>query len=158
MTAPSLLFALKDFIGEKTKNMQLGDGDRPPAVHLGWLPNAGQPEVINGKLIPPRASDSDFPYIIIRALDGEDGEDYGSVKIRILVGTKSADDEGYLDILHLIEVLRNSLLSTAVIGQRFEIKRPLKWTLYEDQPYPEWIGEIMTTWTVPTVLREVEGL
>lgn len=147
-----LLKELEKFTEQLTENLSFGDAGDKVSVHLGWLPAKEAPK---GPVPPVPVLDSEFPYIIIRALDGEDTDTNGTVQVKFLLGTKSKDKDGYLDIIHLFETLRLGLLSSGIIGRRFEIQRPVGWTLFEEQPYPEWIGEIRTTWTTPKIMKEV---
>ncbi|WP_217562781.1 hypothetical protein [Paenibacillus sp. GbtcB18] len=148
-----LLIELKKFTERLTEGLSFGEANEKVSVHLGWLPAKEAPK---GPVPPVPVPESEFPYIIIRALAGEDLDRNGTAQIKFLVGTKSKDSDGYLDIIHLFETIRLGVLRSGIIGQRFEIQRPLKWKLFEEQPYPEWIGEILTTWTMPAIIREVD--
>ncbi|GKS14786.1 hypothetical protein YDYSY3_57860 [Paenibacillus chitinolyticus] len=148
-----LLKELKKFTEQLTETLTFGETRERVSVHLGCLPVKKAPK---GPVPPVPDPESEFPYIIIQALDGEDLDRNGTAQIKFLLGTKSKDDDGYLDVIHLIETIRLDLLRTGIIGGRFEIQRPLQWTLFEEQPYPEWIGEIRTTWTTPAIIREVD--
>ncbi|WP_068775772.1 hypothetical protein [Paenibacillus sp. FJAT-26967] len=150
-----LLHELKKFVERATDHLQFGEPAKKVNIHLGWLPIKEAPKGEISPSKPPRIPDSEFPYVIIRVMDGEDRMESGSVQVKFLLGVKSQDGNAYMDILHLKETIRQALLRTEIVGDKFELQRPLKWTLFEEQPYPEWFGEIITTWTVPTVLREV---
>ncbi|QHZ50028.1 hypothetical protein ERICV_05129 [Paenibacillus phage phiERICV] len=152
MSASLLLIELKQFLENAFEHVAVGDDNENLKIHLGWLPQTKAPSPGSG---PANQPDSDFPYLIIRALDGVDGQEDGKIQVRMLVGVKSKMENGYIEILSLIEKIKQALLKTEIIGGKFEIERPVKWKLFEEQPYPEWVGEIVTTWTVPAILREV---
>ncbi|AJK27735.1 hypothetical protein ABNB59_19670 [Paenibacillus larvae] len=152
MSASLLLIELKQFLENVFEHVGVGDDNESLKIHLGWLPQTKAPSPGSG---PAKQPDSDFPYLIIRALDGVEEEDNGKVTIRMLVGVQAKEENGYVEILSLIEKTKQALLKTGIIGGKFEIERPVKWKLFEEQPYPEWVGEILTTWTVPAILREV---
>lgn len=148
-----LLQELKKFVSHATDHLHFGDLEEKLKIHLGWLPIRGVG--ISGKPIPPM-DDSDFPYLIIRLMDGEDQTENGTTQVRMILGIKTESQDGYMEVYHLIEALRQALLRTEIIGGKYELQRPIKWSIPEDQPYPEWIGEFRTTWTTPAILREVD--
>ncbi|MCY9511879.1 hypothetical protein M5W68_16160 [Paenibacillus larvae] len=155
MSASLLLIELKQFLENVFEHVGVGDESESLKIHLGWLPQTKAPSPGSG---PANQPDSDFPYLIIRALDGVDGQEDGKIQVRMLVGVKSKMENGYIEILSLMEKIKQALLKVEIIGRKFEIERPVKWKLFEEQPYPEWVGEIVTTWTVPAILREVEWI
>ncbi|MFH5187112.1 hypothetical protein ACHHV8_33520 [Paenibacillus sp. TAB 01] len=146
MTAVLLQRALCDKLRHITEHFMLNvpkSGVCAPHVHAGYLPQqqSGSENV------------SDFPYIIVRILDGQD-QDESIVRIKLLFGIFSRDDNGFVDVLNLMEKVRQSLLKDRVVDNRYRLELPYKWKLFEDQPYPEWIGEADTTWMIPTILEE----
>lgn len=143
MTVILVMRAIKSFLDAELA----GDVSTVPAVHLGFLPTKTH-ENMNEK---------EFPFIIIRPLEGE-VTDSNRTQIRLLFGTESQDDDGFMDVLNLMERVRIALLKKRVIDHRYRLETPYKWKFYEEQPSPEWIGEATTQWTLPMVLEEVEGL
>ncbi|MGX4584960.1 hypothetical protein [Paenibacillus chitinolyticus] len=152
MSTSILLQTLKSFVEQSVRDT--GAGERPVKVHVGWLPGAER--------FPPAKPDEPsellpeglFPFVLLRALEGEDGNEEGSVKVRLHFGTSSTDPFGYADVLNLIEKVRQAVLKKEIIGGMFELQRPLKWKLANTQAYPQWTGEMVTAWTLPSPVRE----
>ncbi|MCM3141305.1 hypothetical protein [Brevibacillus sp. MER 51] len=147
MTPVLLMRSLKSFLEEVVANVELTS---PKGVLT-------QPKVFL-EALPQKAASSqeeDFPFVIIRAMGGEDQDGKASVSINLLVGTHSKDDDGFIDVLNIIEDVRQSLLKNRVVGGSFRLDLPLKWKLFDEQPYPGWIGEINTLWEIPRVEQEV---
>lgn len=143
MTVLLALRAIKSFLeGELS-----GDITVKPAIHIGFLPQKNR----------ENANESEYPFIIVRPMDCEDAE-FNSTTIKLIFGTKAEDDEGYQDCLNIMERTRIALLKKRILDQRYRLETPYKWKFFEEQPHPEWIGEAVTRWTLPTVIEEVEGL
>lgn len=146
---PILLIAdLSSFLRVVLKDFMLETGnviDRPPQVVEGWLPPKGS------SLSEP----DDFPYVIVRLCEGEDTEESGTVKVKIIVGTHSEEIRGWEDAGNIIMRIRNALLAARTLYNRYRLELPLTYQLFEDQPYPEWIGLITTIWTVPLPVEQV---
>lgn len=115
-----------------------------PAVHIGFL--------------PPKNKDneniSDFPFIIIRPHTGKDQQDDSKITVKIVFGTKSDDPEGFLDLFSLMEQVRIDLQRRRIIDRRYRLEFPYDWEFYEEQPYPEWYAQAVTTWTLPAIQEE----
>ncbi|HQA07578.1 MAG TPA: hypothetical protein PLM20_07575 [Syntrophomonadaceae bacterium] len=122
--------------------------------------NRGQakaPQVVEGWLPPKESTDvPDVPYVMPRLIEGEDNADESQVNIKILVGTYSEDIDGWKDAVNVILRIRQCLLINRTLGKKFRMELPLKWKLFEEQPYPIWIGEIITIWTVALPIEQVE--
>lgn len=119
--------------------------ERSPAIIDGWL--------------PPKASGEDrFPFLIVRpaaGFDSEPGADQvaGAV-VKVIVGTYSDTDDGWMDTLLLVDAVRLSLGAAPVLeGTAFEHIGPLLWELPEEQPRPQWHAVITTNWTLPRPRR-----
>lgn len=141
MTPALLLMAIQHFLSETLADNVV----TIPAVHIGYLPsktasNRDQPE---------------YPFIIVRALEGKVTDEH-KVKVKLLFGTKSNDDEGYLDVLNLVERVRIAILRSGVLERKYRLdnEQPLMWKLYEEQPQPEWVAEATMTWLLPTIREE----
>lgn len=124
--------------------LETGKGpDKAPRVVEGWLPPKGS------------SDEPDFPYVIVRLCEGEDNDERGRVTIKIIVGTYSEEIEGWKDAGNIIMRIRNTLLITRTLNNRYRLELPLNWKLFEEQPYPEWIGEITTSWTIALPIEQV---
>lgn len=122
--------------------------------------NKGQlkaPQVIEGWLPPKESNDiPDVPYVILRMTDGEDNSDIARTNVKILIGTYSEEVDGWKDAVNVLLRIRQQLLTVRTLGKKFRMELPLKWKLFEEQPYPIWIGEITTIWAVALPIEQVE--
>lgn len=110
------------------------------------------PTVINGFLPPKRSKDDpDFPFVIVRPGEGTTGSDGMSrVTVKMLIGCFSEDFDGHEYGLIVLAQLRTGFMQHPTLESRFRMELPFNWKLYDDQPYPEWMIEITTQWTIPT--------
>lgn len=142
-----LVTALHRFIEGVVAEFVLSTGkgeEKAPKVVEGYLPLKGQGE------------DPDFPHVVVRLISGEDDEEQGTVVVKILVGTHKEDPQGWKDAANVIIRIRNSLLIHRTLDHIYRMELPLKWELFDPPPYPEWIGEILTTWIVPRPVEPME--
>lgn len=120
-----------------------------------------QPKVFLGMLPEKDATDREesyYSFIIIQMAEANDELDKNETRFRLIFGTVSQTDQGYLDVVNLMERVRISLLRNRVLDSRYRLELPYKSKVYDDQFDPYWLGEALTIWTLPTVLEEVEGL
>lgn len=125
------------------------DVKRAPAVIDGWL--------------PPKTSADDldverFPFLIVRPKVGSDsvqGADENAVTaIEVVIGTFSDTDDGWLDVLLLIDAIRADLgAQPSIAGTGYEQTGPLTWLIPEQQPRPQWFGSVTSNWTLPRPQR-----
>jgi hypothetical protein len=113
---------------------------RAPRVVAGWLP-AKTPD------------GEEFPFVIVRLRTGTDGDEDARATADLLIGTYSDTDDGFADVLLLIDAIRDSLGSTPVVGDCFECVPPLTWELLDEQPRPQWFGRVTATFVVPRPQR-----
>lgn len=104
------------------------------------------------------------PYIIHTVLTAFDEQkegqpDYSQTVIRSIFCVYNPDEqEGGLALLNLMERLRIELLKTRVIGNRFELdvkNAKLEMLIYPDNTAPYFVGEMVSTWKMPGIKREV---
>lgn len=127
------------------------------ALETGKGSDKKAPQVVEGWLPPKETTDvPDVPYVIVRLTDGEDNADNAQVNVRILVGTYSEDIAGWKDAANVMLRIRERLLTTRTLAKKYRMELPLKWKLFEEPPYPVWIGEIVTVWTVALPVEQVE--
>ena len=125
----------------------------PPRLFIGALP----PKRKHGQ------TNEDFPFIVIRSLSGEDGEENSDMQTQIICGIYTAEDEegGSNDIHNMLDKIRANFLQKRTLGS-FELQLPLSWTTGQDeernQPHPYYIGEITANWRTfrRTVLQSAE--
>ncbi len=114
---------------------------RAPVVFDGWLP-------------PKPGSDAEqYPFFLLRPETGTDTEEgadqVGTATLKIVIGTYSDTDDGWLDLMLLIDAIRSSLGDEPTLkGTAFEHFGPLTWTIPEEQPRPQWLGTVTTIWNI----------
>lgn len=160
MTRIILLERLRDFsrlaTGDIIMPVKPQKADQKPAgraadVYLMRLPDSG-------------AAQRKAPYIIHQFINGKDqqtpGERGSSVAVvrSIFCVFNDNEEEGALMLLNLMERLRVALLRKGVIGERFtlDLGAGLEALAYPDDTAPFYAGEIVSTWILPAVEREVD--
>ncbi|MDP5277145.1 hypothetical protein [Chengkuizengella axinellae] len=114
------------------------------------------PQIVDGFLPPKKGNqpEAEFPYIIVRLVEGEDEKEESTTTIKMLFGTYSEDVQGFHDVLNLMEKVRQALLKKRTIDNKFRMELPYKWEVPEEQPHPEWFGMSISKWIIPKVLEE----
>ncbi len=103
------------------------------------------------------------PYIIHQLITGKDiqfeGEnETASAVIRsIFCVYNDNEEEGALMLVNLMERLRISLLKQIVVGDQFQLdlEAGLESIVYPDDTAPYYAGEMLSTWKLPAIQREV---
>jgi hypothetical protein len=119
---------------------------RAPTVGDGWLP-------------PKTAgADDQYPFLLVRPSGGTDTEQSAdqnaTADVDIVIGTFSDSDDGWLDVLLIIDAIRADLgAAPSIVGTAFEQTGPSTWQIPEEQPRPQWLGVVKTKWTVPRPQR-----
>lgn len=144
MTPVMLMMAIKDFLRKELAD----DAATIPAVHLGALPSK----------TADNRNDPVFPLIIVRPMEGDSDNNESRAQVKLLFGTQSEDDSGFIDVLNLMERVRMLLMRQRIIDKKFRIEENWKWQFLEDQPEPQWICQAVTTWTLPQIRQEVKHL
>lgn len=145
MTPVMLIIALQKFLQQAlADDVLIGDAVRPPAVHLGSLPSK----------TADNRDDPVYPLIIIRPIEGDSDKDTSTVQVKLIFGTQSEDDHGFIDVLHLMERVRILLMRERIIDKKYRIEPNWKWGLPEEQPEPQWLCYAITTWQLPQIRQE----
>lgn len=163
MTTNDLLFALKDFTEKAVKDLRLPvkmqendqeqPPDRAPEVHLMRLPDSS-------------AAKKKAPYILHIKVTGDDSQDEGQrtqslVTVRTVFCVYDENEEsGALSLNEVMERLRIAFLKKRVVDHRFELKlkkgQSLENLVYTEDTAPYYVGEMVSTWELPAVEREVK--
>ena len=159
MSPVDLVDAICEFLTITVKDLQLKTqrGDtRSPQIVAGYLPpkNPKKPEL----------QEEDFPFVIVRLISLEDtsekggsaSKDYAQAVVRLVIGTYSHDaQDGWRDVANTATRIWIDLFRKRVIAKRYRIEYPYLFEMPEEQPYPQWIGEMTTRWTMPRPLEEI---
>jgi len=160
-----LLREIRDLLNEIFADAAL----RNPAVEDETEEDAFiSPRLYIGALPPKRKhgqTNEDFPFIVVRALSGEDGEENSDIQTQIICGIYTAENEegGANDIQNVLDKIRGNLLQRRILGNAFELQFPLSWSAGQDeernQPHPYYVGEITANWRTVrrTVLESIDS-
>lgn len=148
MTVYKVMDNLKSFILEAVKE-----------AHLTTKNNEGKiPSVILGYLDPldnEKDEKEDFPYVIIRYIDDQIEDDSSNLKLKLIFGIHSEDFCGWVDVLHLFELVKIAILKSPIFGF-YTVDKPIKSSIPEEQPYPYFYGFMDLNLTIPQI--QVEGV
>lgn len=103
--------------------------------------------------------DFQVPLILITLDDGEDGADGHDLNVRLTLATygggfyedsKIPDAKGYIDLINLIEFIKQALINHTVINNLGRVQRPITYGMYDtDLIYPYWYGYLAFTVSIP---------
>ena len=158
MTRIVLLECLRDFTKEATADlimptkMQKSDteqGYRPADVYLMRLPDSS-------------SATKRAPYVLHQLISGADQQKENHIisdaSVRSVFCVYNDDkQEGGLMLLNLMERLRVALLQQVIIGEQFtiDLDAGLNILTYSNDTAPYFAGEMISTWKLPTVKREI---
>ena len=129
----------EDFWGLATKT-----GQRAPQIFDGYLPPRGRDDEV-------------FPYIIVGVGSGTDSpegaDQNGRAVVDLSIATLSDEDDGYIDLLNLIDAIRESFEGAPFLGGSIELVGPLAWAIPEKQVRPQWVGSVLLTFEIPRPVR-----
>lgn len=159
MTRLNLLDAIADFTSETMKEVVLPvrvqsedetETERPPFVYRMRLPDAA-------------SATKRAPYILHQLITGDDEQEPGNpresyAQIRSLFCVYGEDDqEGALRLLAVTEHFRVALLKQSVLAHQFflDLTEKLSTMFYTDSTAPYFCAEMISTWKIPSIEREV---
>lgn len=110
--------------------------------------------------------DSDhFPYVVIRVMDGETQEnqdqgDESTCQICFIIGVYDDNDnyQGYKDVMNIIEKIKQRLFTKKYYNNQFELIKPFKWTIYDEDTYPYYFGGIETHWKMSEIFQSEQEM
>ncbi len=159
MNRVTLLEQLKLFTKEATDNIimpvRLQNGDTMQGYRAA--------DIYLMRLKDSSAAKKKAPYIIHQLITGRDiqptGENVSASAIvrSIFCVCNDDEEEGSLMLVNLMERLRICLLRQVVIGKQFQLdlEAGLETLIYPDDTAPYFAGEMVSTWRLPAVTREV---
>lgn len=159
MTKNILLDELKKFTEETMKDMIL-----PTRLQKGEEEQEFRcPGVYKMRLPDGTKAMKYAPYVLHTVITGHDYQNenqrtVSTVQIRTIFCTYSDDEqEGGLALLEMMERFRIGLLKQVSIGHQFTLERKeaIETMVYIDDTAPYYAGEMITSWIMPSVEREV---
>lgn len=149
---------------KKATHEAVGDIMMPVRMQKGDIEQSYRAaDVYKMRLPDSKSAQKKAPYIIHQVINSKDiqpeGEDVSSsTVVRSIFGVyNDNEEEGALMLLNLMERLRIYLLKQVVIGGQFQLdlKAGLESLVYPDDTAPYYAGEMLSTWILPAVEREV---
>lgn len=109
-----------------------------PDVYAGWLPQT----------VAGEEKDNVFPFVLVRPQEGFDTRDSGFCTLYIDVGGYSKDDDGWIDVMNIVNRIRYALDNLpggalphgVIVADRSG--HFIDWALYEEQAYPQWFARL----------------
>ena len=157
----ALMEALKEYTEEAEKDLLLPTRIQAKGEEQKYRP----PDVYRMRLPDSKSAQKKAPYILHQLVTTRDqqsrGEDLeSSAVIRSIFCAYSEDEqEGSLHLLNMIERFKIPLLKNPLIGKggQFELnlQEGPESLIYPDDTAPYFIGEMITTWNIPPIKREV---
>lgn len=102
-----------------------------------------------------KVDESDFPCVIVRPYSGKK-DSQSDMKINLICGVYSLENEGMMDLVALMDRVMESVMKNYDISPNFKFEKPLEWDISDDQPYPQWLGQITTTWNTPLTQQKFD--
>ena len=161
MTWVDLLQALKEFIEHAIADLIM-----PTRIQAkGEEQSYRAADVFKMRLPDSKSATKIAPYVLIQLITATDeqptrDQDDSYAVVRIILCTYNQDEqEGALQLLNLASRIRISLLKTCVVGPNNEFwldkTEKLEFMAYPDDTAPYYAGEMIGTWHIPPVKREV---
>lgn len=166
MTVPELESALVEFVAMNTHELRFRSNEQTaskvaPQVYSGYIPRNQVGEVIPGEI-------TQYPAVIVRAKSGVQSDEYEKVTVEFLIGCfdDTRDQQGYRDVMQLIERLKQRLREQSVVRQRFPLRLPLNWQINQRQKaagaityneYPYFFGEIQCDFQLPVMVSQYDS-
>lgn len=160
MNKRDFLDCFKDFTEEAVKDMIL-----PVSEQSGDKNNAGRAAEVHLMRLPDsKAAKKKAPYILHQLITGADKQLSGhdpeatAVVRSVFCVYNDNEEEGALSLVELMERLRIAMLKEIVISKRYMLdinEAKLETLIYPEDTYPYYAGEMISTWKLPPVEREV---
>ena len=102
-----------------------------------------------------------FPYIVVRISEGrveQPGENQ-AVNILLNFGVYDPDrrNSGYLDVLHMIETIRQRFFKNPILNHKYECTAQMEWALQDEESYPYNFGSLSLNFLTAPMQREDEN-
>lgn len=130
-----LINSLKEEIEIAVKDLRLraeNQEDKHVSVYAQHIPNEDFHD------------DSYYPLVIVSLNKVEDAEpvngDGSTATIGLTIGVYGEDKQAWMDLLSIMERIRQRVLIFRKLDRRFRLVLPVKWETVEAQPYPFWFG------------------
>lgn len=159
MDKVQLMNALRAFTIETTKDLML-----PTRMQkISEEQSARAPAVYTQRLPDEQNAAKKAPYILHQLITGKDLQTPGhnvecSASVRTIICVYNEDEQdGGMMLLEVAERLRIQLLKQVIV-QPFvlDLESGLEFMAYPDDTAPYFVGEMISTWQLPPIKREVK--
>jgi len=160
VTRTVLLEVLKRLTEEELKDIIL-----PISAQKGDSENQSKAVEVHKMRLPDSTSyKKKAPYIIHQVITGKDFQPTGKlvesttvIRSIFCVYSNSTEEDGAMMLLNLMERLRIRLLKQSIFGEQFtlNLEAGLEAIIYPDNTAPYFGGEMVSTWQMPSVQKEV---
>jgi hypothetical protein len=163
MTIFELQDAFVEFVTQNTSDYLLRSNEEtaeliPPHVWGGFIPRN---EV--GAVLPLEVTI--YPAIIVQAKQGiQTAEDFDLVEVDVLIGAfdDNKDQQGFNDVINLIQRLKDRVNEQSIIRERFPRRLPIKWVVNRyvggtsTNYYPYFFGELSFMFELPVMASQYD--
>lgn len=160
MTPVELQNALESFLKESIKDIKVKyvDANGEESLHT--------PSVITAWILPQEQtkesaeSKNEYSYVVPRITKINGSSKEATVEVKITIGVQSYEQlnergcAGYIDILNIMERIKQDLLKARVLDKKFLIDDTIDCQIPDEQPYPYWNGEMKITGRLPGTVEE----
>lgn len=166
MTQVELLEALKSFLEESLKNINLLAHEKPNTMPIGSLraitplsegelPEEQEDEepakvnIFEGFVPNAKSNDSYFPYVSIFILEGSTNLRCSTAKVQFDLGVYTPnEEEGIKPLLNLLQRLLFNLntLENYILDEKFTLNPEISWQIAGEDTRPYYNAAIITEW------------
>lgn len=151
MTGLNVLDAAVEFIGNATKDIILTTRTRDEDKNFETRPA----KIYKMRLPDKEALTKQVPYILLQLVKGEDDDKTNTAQIRVVIATFSEKaDEGAMNVAVIIQRIHTELRKAAYLERKYGVEK-IEYLIYGDETAPYYMGEMMITFDLPTIKREV---
>lgn len=163
MTITELEDAVVEFFAQNTndylfRSNEDTDEKLPPKVWSGFIPRNEVGAVQPGEITV-------YPAIIVQAKQGiQTTEDSDLVEVDVLIGCfdDTKDQQGYRDVINVIQRLKDRVSEVSIIRERFPRRLPIKWVVnryvggVSTNYYPYFFGEMTFMFELPVMVSQYD--
>lgn len=151
MTGLNVLDAAAKFIGNATKDIILTSRERgADNKHI------TRPAHIYKMRLPDKEAETkQVPYILLQLVKGDDDDKTNKAQIRVVIATFSDKaPEGATNVAVIITRIQTELRKAGFLENKYGVEK-IEYLIYGDELAPYYMGEMMITFDLPTIHREV---
>ena len=151
MTGLNVLDAAAAFIGTATKDIILTSRERGADNKYITRPA----HIYKMRLPDKEAETKQVPYILLQLVKGDDDDKTNKAQIRVVIATFSDEaPEGATNVAVIITRIQTELRKAGFIENKYGVEK-IEYLIYGDELAPYYMGEMMITFDLPTIHREV---